>query len=300
MHPVWMAGQLVIIQLRGHTSATSRLQSGRARPPSGLLCSAAEGFPVAARSTSLLLSSQPPPPFLLCLAPWIVSLPLHKVTHTCIHLHSPSLSLLHFTFLLFATSTPPTATLIRESSSRESEELWYIGRTHCTGWNAICPPRKAITIRSRENCPISNDTNGRISGNLYLVASPFLPSPLPSAHLRSLRRTGVRVVEIGLALETSRHTVQSGRGYKRAGNSPRRVGRSLARTRGGGAESARLRCAALYTIGYEVVVTWLTDDVTHSVTRPRSTIPEISRHRLVHLASRIFWDEDYGKKMIGW
>ena len=32
-----MSGQLVIIQLRGHTSATSRLQSGRARPPSGLL-----------------------------------------------------------------------------------------------------------------------------------------------------------------------------------------------------------------------------------------------------------------------
>lgn len=49
-----------------------------------------------------------------------------------------------------------------------SEELWYIGRTHCTVWNAICPPRKAITIRSRENCPISNDTNGRISENLYL------------------------------------------------------------------------------------------------------------------------------------
>lgn len=56
------------------------------------------------------------------------------------------------------------------------------------------------------------------------------------------------------------------------------------------AESARLRCAALYTIGYEVVVTcpWPTDDVTHSVTRPRSTMPGISRHWLVHLATGVF------------
>lgn len=94
--------------------------------------------------------------------------------------------------------------------------------------------------------------------------------------------------------------MQSGRGYKRAGNSPRRVGRSLARTRGGGAESARLRCAALYTIGYEVVVTcpWPTDDVTHSVTRPQPTMLKISGHRLVHLASGLFWDEGCDKKAI--
>lgn len=38
---------------------------------------------------------------------------------------------------------------------------------------------------------------------------------------------------------------------------------------GGGTRIARSRCAALYTIGYEVAVTcsWPADDVTHSVTR---------------------------------
>lgn len=68
----------------------------------------------------------------------------------------------------------------------------------------------------------------------------------------------------------------------------------------GVAERSRLACAALrfIRIGYEVVVTcpWPTDDVTHSVTR--STIPEISGHRLVHLATEVFWDENYGKKLV--
>lgn len=239
MHPVWMAGQLVIIQLRGHTSATSRLQSGRARPPSGLLRSAAEGFPVAARSTFLLLATFPRRSFFISLSPSCS----HKATRAHAHMYILFSSFpiclflsiyprvfrphLPFSLLLFATSTPPAATLNRESSSRESEALWYIGRTHCTGWNAICPPRKAITIRSRENCPISNDTNGRISGNLYLVASPASSHPpFPSVHTPTFvlfSEPGVWVVEIELALETSRHTAPNGSGYKRAGNSPRRA-----------------------------------------------------------------------------
>lgn len=113
-----MAGQLVIIQLRGHTSATSRLQSGRARPPSGLLCSAAEGFPVAARSTSLLLSSQsltyPWAPFLLSVPrPGIVSLPLplphfhpaKRHPHATRIVHSPSL--FHSTRCTFSVPSLP-------------------------------------------------------------------------------------------------------------------------------------------------------------------------------------------------
>lgn len=162
-----MAGQLVIIQLRGHTSATSRLQSGRARPPSGLLCSAAEGFPVAARSTSLLLSSQsltyPWAPFLLSVPrPGIVSLPLslphfhpakrhpharesyilplsftqHATRFPFLLSLTLSLPLSLFPFfslLLFATSTPPDShPYPREPEPRERRALIY--RPHTLHW----------------------------------------------------------------------------------------------------------------------------------------------------------------------
>lgn len=87
-------------------------------------------------------------------------------------------------------------------------------------------------------------------------------------------------------------------GYKRAANLPRRVGRSLARTRGGDARLARSRCAALYTIGYEVAVTCSRPTDDHSVTRPRSTIPGFSGHQSVHLNARVFWNRKIVEAML--
>jgi len=60
---------------------------------------------------------------------------------------------------------------------------------------------------------------------------------------------------------------------------------------GGGTRIARSRCAALYTIGYEVAVTcsWLADDVTHSVTR---TSIDYTRSPPWDIGpfDRVFWD----------
>lgn len=55
---------------------------------------------------------------------------LQSDTHTYIHLHSTSLSLLPFTFLLFAMSTPPTATLIRERARAERAKSSDISAAH--------------------------------------------------------------------------------------------------------------------------------------------------------------------------
>lgn len=200
-------------------------------------------------------------------------LPRCKATHTYTYILCPSLILSSSRRYIHAS--PDSHPYPREPESRESEELWYIGRTHCTGWNAICPPRKAITIRSRENCPISNDTNGRISGNLYLVASlspshpPTLPPSLavrppsfPSANRSASRRDrswSWRLLDVPCRTVINvRPTCRGGSGQVWRGHGVEMRGR-LARS------LARSRCASLYTIGYEVAVTcsWPTDDVTH-------------------------------------